>query len=73
MLDPFREGVWALRRHEMVLGHVATVVEPVWMPFRRTERVWLLVTWLDGVTERIEEDYEPWRAMIRTCGWSSAR
>jgi hypothetical protein len=32
----------------------------MWAPFRRQEQVWLLVTWINGRRERIEEDYEPW-------------
>ena len=32
----------------------------MWVPFHRDERVWLLVTWVDGRRERIEEDYQPW-------------
>jgi hypothetical protein len=35
----------------------------MWAPFRRQERVWLLVTWADGRRERIDEDYEPWIAV----------
>lgn len=63
-LDPFREGVAALRTEDgRVAGHLATVVDEFWSPSRPLtwqERVWWLVTWSDGRRERIEEDYPPW-------------
>lgn len=58
-LDAFRQGVASLRYRGELAGHVATSVEPIWAPFRRQERVWLLVTWPDG-RQAINEDYEPW-------------
>ena len=62
-LDDFREGIAVLRQDGVVVGYVATIVESMWAPFRRQERVWLLVTWADGRRERIDEDYEPWIAV----------
>jgi len=59
-LDVFREGIAALFLNGVLAGHVATIVEPMWAPFRRQERVWLLVTWANGRRDRIGEDYEPW-------------
>lgn len=59
-LVDFREGIAALRQDGALAGYVATIVEAMWVPFRRDERVWLLVTWADGRRERIEEDYQPW-------------
>lgn len=43
-----------------MVGHVSTMVEAMWAPFRRQERVWWLVTWATGRRERIDEDYRPW-------------
>jgi hypothetical protein len=62
-LDEFREGVAVLRDGDAVVGYVASIVEPMWASFRRQERVWLLVTWVDGRRERIQEDYEPWTSV----------
>ena len=46
------------------MGHVATIVDS----FRglllvKPTRVWLLVTWLDGTRQGIEEDYQPWTSV----------
>jgi hypothetical protein len=65
-LDQFRGGLAVLRDRGEVVGYVATVVEPMWPPFRplrRQERVWLLVSWTDGSRERIFEDYLPWTSV----------
>ena len=63
-LDPFRDGVAALRDDDgHVVGYLATVVGHFWTPFQpltRQECVWWLVTWTDGRRNRIEEDYPPW-------------
>jgi hypothetical protein len=65
-LDPFRHGIAVLRDRNEAVGYVAAVVEPMWspfLPFRRQEQVWLLVSWNDGSRERIFEDYAPWTAV----------
>jgi hypothetical protein len=59
-LDDFRQGVAALFQGGVCVAHVATLVEAMRTPFRRKERVWLLLTHLDGSRERIKEDYPPW-------------
>lgn len=46
-----------------MIGHIATTVEGLWAPshpFRRQQRVWMLVTWADGHRDQITEDYSPW-------------
>lgn len=62
-LDGFREGVASLWHEDELAGHVATVVEAMWAPFRRQAQVWILVTWADGRREPIYEDYEPWTSV----------
>ncbi len=59
-LDVFRSGLAALSLEGRVVAYLATIVERVWW---RQERVWLLVTHLDGTHERIMEDYEPWTSV----------
>lgn len=75
-LDAFRQGVASLRYRGELAGHVATSVEPIWAPFRRQERVWLLVTWPDGRRE-IDEDYKPWTVVDQLrhgqLTWTTAR
>lgn len=65
-LDQFRQGIATLIDQDTVVGHVATLVEPFWSPshpFRMQERVWLLVTWIDGRQEQLLEDYPPWTSV----------
>ena len=62
-LGAFREGIATLFLNGVLAGHVATVVEPMWAPFRRQERVWLMVTWADGSRGGITEDYEEWTSV----------
>ncbi|HEX2895623.1 MAG TPA: hypothetical protein VHO29_16595 [Marmoricola sp.] len=59
----FDRGVFELSDSRDVVGHVATLVERVWSPFRRHHQVWLLITWADGRRERVFEDYQPWTAV----------
>lgn len=59
-LAVFDHGVFELSEGVDVVGHLSTVTEPIWSPFRRRHRVWLLLTWVDGRRERIVEDYQPW-------------
>lgn len=65
-LDQFRQGIAGLFDEDTLVGHVATVVEPFWglgAPVRIQERVWLLVTWIDGRREQLLEDYPPWTSV----------
>jgi hypothetical protein len=63
-LGIFADGLAVLRQGTSVVGHVATIVDSFRGLFLIKEaRVWLLVTWLDGTRERIEEDYRPWTAV----------
>lgn len=66
-LNEFRRGVAVLRADAEVVGHLATIVEPFRGPGGRRERVWLLVTWVDGRRDRIEEDYPPWTSVAEIC------
>lgn len=59
----FDDGVFELSDDTGVVGHLSTVIERAWSPFRRHHQVWLLVTWADGRRERIFEDYQPWTAV----------
>ena len=61
-LAPFDRGLAELSdANGMVVGHIATTVEPARnLFFRRIHLVWLLITWTNGKRERIIEDYEPW-------------
>jgi len=63
-LDPFRDGVAELRLGEEIHGHVATSVEHFWSPGRpltMQERVFLKVTWADGRSVEVIEDYPTWK------------
>ena len=66
-LNEFRRGVAVLRADAEVVGHLATIVEPFRGPGGRRERVWLLVTWVDGRRDRIEEDYPAWTSVAEIC------
>lgn len=61
-LDPFRDAVWELSRDGQVAGYLTTHVLPTsslpFLPAKR-EVLWSQVHWLDGETERSEEDYGP--------------
>jgi hypothetical protein len=64
-LGTFHNGVAVLRQGTAVMGHVATIVDSFRGLFLvQGKRVWLLVTWLDGTRERIEEDYQPWTSVV---------
>ena len=61
-LDEYCEAVARLQLAGQHVAYLATQVEPMragWL-FRRQERVWLLVTHLDGRRDPIQEDYAPW-------------
>jgi len=63
-LGTFHNGVAVLRQGTDMIGHVATIVDSFrGLLLARGTRVWLLVTWLDGTRERIEEDYPPWTSV----------
>lgn len=60
-LDAFRDAVGALYEGGAHAGYLATTVEAMraGLLLRRQERVWLLLTGLDG-NQEIQEDYAPW-------------
>lgn len=60
-LDEYCDAVAALHRNGSHVGYLATKVEPMRSGFllRRSHRVWLLLTRLDGTLD-IREDYPPW-------------
>jgi hypothetical protein len=63
-LDKYRDAVASLHLNGMHVGYLATKVEHVRAGFllRRQERVWFLLTRLDGSRDRdaIQEEYLPW-------------
>jgi hypothetical protein len=60
-LDDFRGSIGSLHVDGSHVGYLATVVEPMrtGILLRGHERVWLLLTRLDGTLD-IQEDYAPW-------------
>ena len=63
-LDPLRDAVWELSRDGQVAGYLTTQVvqyQNLLLPFlpAKREMLWSQVHWLDGETERSEEDYGP--------------
>ncbi len=60
-LDDYRDAIASVHLDGVHVGHLATQVEPMraGLLLRRQERVWLLLTRLDGVVD-IQEDYAPW-------------
>lgn len=63
-LDEYRDTVASLHLNGTHVGYVATKVEGMRAGFllRRQERVWFLLTRLDGSRDRdtIQEDHAPW-------------
>ena len=61
-LDRYRDAVASLHLNGTHVGYLATKVERMRAGFllRREERVWLLLTRLDGSRDPIQEDYAPW-------------
>jgi hypothetical protein len=62
-LDPFREGIAAMRHDGKLAGYLASSVGTFWSPSRpliRQWRVWFIVIWADGAREPRFEDYPPW-------------
>ncbi|WP_369054901.1 hypothetical protein [Kineococcus terrestris] len=61
-LDRYRDAVASLHLNGTHLGYLATKVEPMraGLLLRRAERVWLLLTRLDGSRDPVQEDYAPW-------------
>jgi hypothetical protein len=61
-LDAFRDAVASLHDDDVHVGYLATKVESMrgGLLLRRQERVWLLLTRLDGGHHPIQEDYAPW-------------
>lgn len=60
-LDDYRDAIASVHLDGVHVGYLATQVEPIRAGFllRRQERVWLLLTRLDGMQD-IHEDYAPW-------------
>jgi hypothetical protein len=61
-LDKYRDAIASVHLNGMHVGYLATKVEGMRVGFllRREERVWLLLTRLDGRREPVQEDYAPW-------------
>lgn len=61
-LDKYRDAIASVHLNGTHVGYLATKVESmrVGLLLRREERVWLLLTRLDGRREPIQEDYAPW-------------
>lgn len=63
-LDEYRDAVASLHLNGTHVGYLATKVEGMRAGFllRRQERVWFLLTRLDGSRDRdaIQEDHAPW-------------
>ena len=64
-LDAYRDAVASLHLDGAHVGYLATTVEPMraGLLLRRQERVWLLLTRLDGSRDPIQEDYAPWTSI----------
>jgi hypothetical protein len=63
-LDDSRDAIASVHRGDAHVGYLATKVEPMRSGFLlgRQERVWLLLTRLDGTLD-IQEDYAPWTSV----------
>lgn len=61
-LDRYRDAVATLHLNGTHVGYLATKVECMraGLLLRRENRVWLLLTRLDGSRDPIQEDYAPW-------------
>lgn len=61
-LDEYRDAVASLHVDGALVAFLATKVESMraGLLLRRAARVWLLLTWLDGSRDPIQEDYAPW-------------
>jgi hypothetical protein len=75
-LGAYRDAIASVHLRGSHVGYLATVVEPMraGLRLRRQERVWLLLTLLDGTVD-MQEDYAPW-TYVRDLGdghinWSS--
>lgn len=64
-LDLFRDAVASVHLDGSHVGYLATKVEAMrsGLLLRRGERVWLLLTRLDGTLD-IQEDYPPWTYVL---------
>ena len=61
-LEQYRDAIAWLELDGVHVAYLATKVERVraGLLLRRQERLWLLLTRLDGTCEPIQEDYAPW-------------
>jgi hypothetical protein len=61
-IEKYRDAVASLHLNGTHVGYLATKVEGMRAGFllRRQERIWLLLTRLDGSRDPIQEDYAPW-------------